>query len=307
MAFREIGSTLKKVYQEVIANHTMAMAAGLSYYFVMSLFPLLILAASIVSFLPIPNLFDTILGAMQRVIPADGMGLVRGILKDVITPSKTSFLTIGLMGTLWTASGGFASLIEALDVAYDVPETRPIYQTRALAIWLMFVIGGLLVLGAVAMFLGPEFGTWLAAKLHLSWMFAMVWPYLRWGISVAFTVLAIELMFYWAPNVKQRFWATLPGAAVGVGFWIAASYALGLYFQHFAHFNRTYGALGAAVALMVWLYWSWFFILVGAEINAELLKASGDGRLIIKHPPPKVIRAKPAWEEEVEQEGKKAA
>jgi membrane protein len=307
MAFREIGSTLKKVYQEVMVNHTMAMAAGLSYYFVMSLFPLLILAASIVSFLPIPNLFDTILGAMQRVIPADGMGLVRGILKDVITPSKTSFLTIGLMGTLWTASGGFASLIEALDVAYDVPETRPIYQTRALAIWLMFVIGGLLVLGAVAMFLGPEFGTWLAAKLHLSWMFAMVWPYLRWGISVAFTVLAIELMFYWAPNVKQRFWATLPGAAVGVGFWIAASYALGLYFQHFAHFNRTYGALGAAVALMVWLYWSWFFILVGAEINAELLKASGDGRLIIKHPPPKVIRAKPAWEEEVEQEGKKAA
>jgi membrane protein len=171
----------------------------------------------------------------------------------------------------------------------------------------MFVIGGLLVLGAVAMFLGPEFGNWLAAKLHLSWMFAMTWPYLRWVISVAFTVLAIELMFYWAPNVKQRFWATLPGAAVGVGFWIAASYALGLYFQHFAHFNRTYGALGAAVALMVWLYWSWFFILVGAEINAELLKASGDGRLVIKHPPPKVIRAKPAWEEEVEQEGKKAA
>jgi membrane protein len=114
-------------------------------------------------------------------------------------------------------------------------------------------------------------------------------------------------MFYWAPNVKQRFWATLPGAAVGVGFWIAASYALGLYFRHFAHFNRTYGALGAAVALMVWLYWSWFFILVGAEINAELLKASGDGLLVIKHPPPKVIRAKPAWEEQVEQEGKKAA
>jgi membrane protein len=307
MAIREVGSTLKKAYHDIMANHTMAMAAGLSYYFVMSLFPLLILAASIVSFLPIPNLFDTILGAMQSVIPADSMGLVRGILKDVVTPNKGSFLTLGILGTLWSASGGFASLIEALNVAYDVPETRPFYQTRPLAIGLMFVVGGLMVMGAVSMFLGPQFGVWLATKLHLSWVFAMVWPYLRWGIAIAFTVLGVELMFYWAPNVKQRFWATLPGAAIGVGFWIAASYALGLYFQHFAHFNKTYGTLGAAVALMVWLYWSWFFILAGAEINSELLKASGDGRLVLKHPPPRVVRAKPAWEEDVEPPDKRAA
>jgi membrane protein len=305
MALREIGSILNKTCQNIRANHTMTIAAGLSYYFVMSLFPLLILAASIVSLLPIPNLFDTILAAMQRVIPADSMGLVRGIVNDVITPSKRSFLTIGLLGTLWTASSGFANLIEALDVAYNVPETRPFYQTRALAVGLIFVIGGLLVLGAVSLFLGPEFGTWVAAKLHLSWMFAMMWPYLRWTISVAFAIVAVELMFFWAPNVKQRFWATLPGAAVGVGFWIATSYVLGLYFQHFAHFNRTYGALGGAVALMVWLYWSWFFILVGAEINSELLKASQKGRLAIKHPPAQIVHTPPAWEEEGK--GKKTA
>ncbi len=307
MAFREIGLTLKKTYEDIVANHTMAMAAGLSYYFVMSLFPLLILSAAIVSLLPIPHLFGTILHALQAVIPADSMGLVRGILRDVVAPNQRKLFTVGILGTMWAASGGFANLIEALNVAYDVPETRPFYQTRTLAIGLMLVVGSLLVLGAVSMFLGPEFGNWLAAKLHLSWMFAMLWPYLRWAISIAFTVLAIELMFYWAPNVKQRFWATLPGAAIGVAFWIAASYALGLYFQHFANFNRTYGTLGAAVALMVWLYWSWFFVLVGAEINAELLKSSGDGRLVLKHPPPRVIRAKPAWEEAGEQEGKKAA
>jgi membrane protein len=304
MAIREIGSLLKRVFDEISTHHTMALAAGLSYYFVMSLFPLLILAAAIVSFLPIPDLFDKILYAMQSVIPADSMGLVRAILKDVITPSKGSFLTIGILGTLWSASGGFASLIEALNVAYDVPETRPFYKTRTLAIGLMVVVGGLMVLGAVSMFLGPEFGTWLSVKLHLSWMFAVTWPYLRWGISIAFTVLAVELIFYWAPNVKQRFWATLPGAMVGVGFWIASSYALGLYFQHFAHFNKTYGTLGAAVALMVWLYWTWFFILAGAEINSEMLKASGHGKLVLKHPPPRAIIARPAWEEEKDEEQK---
>jgi membrane protein len=286
MAFREVGCTLKHVYEDISRNHTMAMAAGLSFYFVLSLFPLLILAAAIVSFLPIPNLFDRILWAMQTVIPADSMGLVRGILKDVITPSKGSFLTIGILGTLWSASGGFASLIEALNVAYDVPETRPFYKTRALAIGLMFVIGGLLVVGSVSMFLGPQFGEWLANK-----------AYLRWTISIAFAILAVELLFYWAPNVKQRFWATLPGAALGVAFWIAASYGLGLYFQHFANFNKTYGTLGAAVALMTWLYWSWLFILIGAEINSELLKSSGNGKLFLKQAPPRVIHARPAWEE----------
>jgi len=129
-------------------------------------------------------------------------------------------------------------------------------------------------------------------------MFARVWPVWRWAISIAFTVLAVELMFYWAPNVKQRFWSTLPGAAVGIGFWIAASYALSQYFQHFANFNKTYGALGAAIALMVWLYWSWFFILVGAEINSELLKAQGHGRIELKEPPPRAVYARPAWEED---------
>lgn len=298
MAIHEIGSTVRQVYNDVMNNHTMALAAGLSYYFVMSLFPALILAAALVGYIPVPHLFGTILGAMERVIPADSMGLVRAVLRDVISPHKGSFLTIGLLGTIWTASGGFASLIEALNVAYDVPETRPIWKTRLLAIGLMVVIGGLMFLGAITMFLGPEFGAWLAAKMSLSWVFAEIWPVLRWVISVAFTVLGVELTFYWAPNVKQKFLATLPGAAMGVGFWIGASYALGIYFQNFANFNKTYGTLGAAIALMVWLYWSWFFILLGAELNSELLKAQGHGRVELKQPPPRVIHARPAWEED---------
>jgi membrane protein len=298
MAIREIGSVVKQVYNDVLTNHTMAMAAGLSYYFVMSLFPLLILAAALVGYLPIPHLFDTILGAMQRVMPADSIGLVRAVLRSVISPHKGSFLTIGILGTVWTASGGFASLIEALNVAYDVPETRPFWKTRALALGLMIVIGALLVVGATAMFVGPQFGAWLATKTSLSWAFAMAWPTLRWLISIGFILLGVELVFYWAPNVKQDFVATLPGAAMGVAFWIGASYALGVYFQNFAHFNKTYGTLGAAVALMVWLYWSWFVILLGAEVNSELLKAKGHGRMELKQPPPHVIHARPAWEEE---------
>ena len=167
---------------------------------------------------------------------------------------------------------------------------------------LMVVMGGFLIAGVGLMFLGPQFGAWLATKTSMVGLgFAYMWPTLRWVLSITFVVLAIEIMFFWAPNVKQRFWATLPGAAVGVGFWIAASYALGLYFQHLAHFNKTYGTLGAAVALMTWLYWSWLFILIGAEINSELLKSEGKGKLFLKQAPPRVIFARPAWEEAAEE------
>ncbi|HET8668111.1 MAG TPA: YihY/virulence factor BrkB family protein, partial [Terriglobales bacterium] len=109
--------------------------------------------------------------------------------------------------------------------------------------------------------------------------------------------LAVEVIYFWAPNVEQRFLATLPGAIIGVIFWIGSSYGLGIYFQKFANYNKTYGILGAAMALMVWLYWSWFAILVGAEINSELVKAGGEGKLELKEKPPAAVKPRPAWEE----------
>jgi membrane protein len=197
-------------------------------------------------------------------------------------------------------------LIEALNVAHNVPETRPMWKTRLLAIELMFVIGTLMVLGVTLMFVGPQFGGWLAAKVGLSDQFGDAWPVLRWVLSVTFMVAAVELTFYRAPNVKQRFWATLPGAAIGVGFWIGTSFALGLYFRSFANYNKTYGTLAGAVALMAWLYYSWLMILIGAEFNSELLKAAGHGRLPLKQPPPYAIRVRPAWEEDLRPEAEKA-
>lgn len=300
------GDILKKAYADILNNHIMAMAAGLSYYFVMSLFPLLILAASIVAFLPIPDLFDRIIAAMGQFMPPDSMGLVRAVLHDVVSPHKGSFLTVGILGTLWTASGGFASLIEALNVAYDIPETRPIWKTRLTAIGLMLVTGTLFIFGVALMFVGPQFGGWLAGKAGLSDQFADAWPVIRWALAVSFMVLGVEIMFFWAPNVKQRFWATLPGAVIGVAFWIGTSYALGLYFRSFAHFNKTYGTLAGAIALMAWLYYSWLMILVGAEINSELLKAAGRGSLPLKQPPPHAVRVRPAWEEDLRTDAEKA-
>jgi membrane protein len=136
------------------------------------------------------------------------------------------------------------------------------------------------------MIVGPRFGQWLAAKVHVSQLFVLVWPYLHWSASVLFTIFAVEVLYFVAPNVRQRFFATLPGAVLAVGCWIGLSYLLGIYFRSFANFNKTYGTLGAAVALMVWLYWTGFAMLVGAELNAEVAKVSARGRISQKPEPP---------------------
>ena len=281
MRWNQFKSALGHTYEGVRRKHTTQMAAGLSYYFVMSLFPLLIVFAAAVAYLPVPNLFDQALAFAARFMPHDSIGLVKTVLRQVITPHRGKFMSFGIVGTIWAASGGFSSMMEALNVAYDVPESRPFWKTRPLAIGLTFLIGILLVIALAFMLVGPNFGGWLAAKVGLGSVFVAVWPYLRWSIAVAFAVLAIELIYFLAPNVRQRFRRTLPGAALAVACWLVLSWALGVYFQHFTNLNKTYGTLAAAIALMVWLYWTAFAILLGGEINADLLHEEGR-RLALK-------------------------
>jgi len=266
------------------------MAAALSYYFVLSLFPALILLSALVAYLRVPDLFNQTLNLMGRFIPGDSMGIVRRVLADVISPNRGAFLSFGLLGTLWAASGGFSAAMEALNIAYEVDETRPFWKTRPLAVLLTFEIGGLLLISLAVMIVGPRFGEWLAAKAHVSRIFAFLWPYIHWTVSVGFTVLAVEVLYFSAPNIKQRFLATLPGAVLAVGGWIGFSYLLGVYFRNFANFNRTYGTLGAAIALMVWLYWTGFAMLVGAELNAELAKVSDEGKIPQKEEPEAITK-----------------
>jgi membrane protein len=285
-----IKHALVQTYGDLLRNHTLQMAAALAYYFVLSLFPALIFLSAVVAFLPLPDLFNQALGMMARFLPPDSMGLVRRVLSDVITPHRGTFLSFGIFGTLWAASGGFSAAIEALNIAYDVQDDRPFWKTRPLAMGLALVTGALMLVALSVMIVGPRFGEWLAARVHLSYLFVLLWPYVHWAIAIGFTILAVEALYFLAPNVKQRFLATLPGAILAVGCWIALSYLLGLYFRHFANFNKTYGTLGAAIALMIWLYWIGIAMLVGAELNCELAKISRQGKIEQKHEPPRITK-----------------
>jgi membrane protein len=279
MTFSGIKDAVWRTTEDIFQKHTFQIAAALAYYFVLAIFPALILLSAVIAYVPVQNLFNQVLALLGSFVPPDSMQAVQTVLANVVTPNRGTLLSFGILGILWTASGGFASAIEALNIAYEVEEGRPFWVTRPLAVGLTFMVGLLLLIALAVMIMGPHFGQRLADHLRLSWLFVTAWPYIHWAISFGFTVLAVEVVYFVAPNVKQRFWSTLPGAVLSVISWVGLSYALGVYFRSFAHFNKTYGTIGAVIALMVWLYWNGFVMLVGAQLNCQLAKESKKGKI----------------------------
>ncbi|MGO9517004.1 MAG: YihY/virulence factor BrkB family protein [Candidatus Korobacteraceae bacterium] len=286
MRVRQWKRVVVNVFTDVNQNHIFPFAAALSYYFLLALFPALIAVATFVGYLPIPHLFNTIVAAMAQVVPPESMGLVRRVVADVTLYNHPALLSFGLLAALWTCSSAFATMIEALNVAYDVPETRPMWKTRLLAFELTFLVGLLVAVAFVFLVVGPHFGKFLAGELGLTKTFAAFWPISQHALAAILMVLAIEGLYFMAPNVKHSFSASLPGAVFAVLGWILLSDGLSLYFQKFEHLNKTYGVLGGGIALLVWLYWTGFIILVGAELNSELLKLSNNAD-VAPQPPPK--------------------
>jgi membrane protein len=266
-AWLTIKRSLITIYNDVYDEHLFVFAAGLSYYFVLSLFPLLVSMASLLGYVPIPHLFEGLLGLMARLVPGDGMRLVRNIVADAVNHKHPHFLTLGLAFTIWTASSGFAAIIDGLDVVYRVRETRPVWKTRPIALGLTLLAGSLLLVAVGLMVEGTYLGIWFTSRFDLNPASFAAWRYLRGSIAVCFAVLAVELLYHFGPDVKQRFRDSLAGAIVAVMTWIGLSYLLGLYFRHFDSLDKTYGPLGAAIGLYLWFYLSGFAVLVGGEIN----------------------------------------
>ncbi len=258
-------------------------AAALAYFFLLALFPLLIFLASLLSYAPIANLFDEVVELMSAVVPRDAMMLIRAVLRDVLR-TNVGLLSVGMAGALIAASSGFSALIGALNLAYHVAEGRPYWKKRLVALGLTILVGILTLAALVALVLGPQFGSWVTRWLGVNPIFASLWPYLRWTAAVGFAVISVELVYFLAPNVKQRFRAQVPGAIVAVVALITSSYGLSWYLRHLANMAKTYGTLGAVIALMLWLYVSALAILIGAGLNSALARSEGQ-QLPEKEPP----------------------
>jgi membrane protein len=264
---------LDRAIHDVQDHHTLQVAAALSYYFFLALFPGLIVLSALFSSIPTTDLFGWVLVTMGRLLPPETMQLIFSVLADVLSAHRRAWLSFGMLGMLWVATAAFDALIEALNIAYDIKDDRPFWKTRLLALGLAAICGGLFLVGLGVILVGPRFGDWLASRLDIPQAFAALWPFLHWTIAIGFTVLAVELLYFLAPRIKPRFVDTLPGAVLTVGAWLGLSSILGVYFRHFANYSRTYGTLGGFIAFLIWCQWTSFAMLIGAEINTELAKA----------------------------------
>ena len=149
---------------------------------------------------------------MARILPPDTTRFVQSMLINLVGANHKAWLSFGMVGIIWVASSAFDAVIEALDITYDVKSNRPMWKTRLLALVLGGICVTLLIVALAVMIVGPEFGTWLAARIPVSQGFVVLWPLLHWSIAISFTVLAVETVYFLAPNVKQSFLGTLPGA-----------------------------------------------------------------------------------------------
>jgi membrane protein len=289
---RELSAT---VYQEIFRTRAFTMAAAMSYYFLLALLPLLIFLSAMLGYLPIPNLFEQLLDLLEVLVPPAAMEMVERILASLLVPHRGGLLSFGLLSYLWTASGGFAASIEALNVAYDVEKGRSWWRDRLQALLLTLTTGVLSILGLLLIIAGPRFGRLLTELFPIPEGFGDIWPSLRLITIFVIFVMAVELQYYLAPNRKQRFVETLPGALVAVVGIYLSSAGLSYYFGHLTNYNKTYGSLGAVIILMLWFYVVALLFIVGAELNAELLKQESAHREhTAMRPMPAKVKGAPA-------------
>ncbi len=271
------------LFNEIMRTRVLTIGAAVAFFLLMSLVPLLMVASALLSALRIPNLFQQLLDMMALLVPPDAMALVKSVLSSILTAHPARILSIGVLSYLWAAAGSFSALIEALNIAYDVPVERSWWRDKLQALLLTLVCGGLAVVTLLLVLAGPHFIHFLSYILPVPGVFALIWPPLRITLMFVTFVTNVMLLYYLGPNRKVSFRSSLPGAALAVGIWILGSLGLDFYIGHFSNYNATYGSLGAIIVLMLWLYLTSVSILVGAELNAELWKQRHAGLLAAQH------------------------
>ena len=263
-----------RTWREAGQDKVAGAAAELSYYFLLALFPLLIFLTSIIGFLP--GVDNSLLIGLEKALPPDAMKLVRDVLEDVVSHRSGGVLSFALIGALWAASSGVASLMEALNVAYGATESRPFWKRRLVALGMTLIVA-LLVLGGSAMIMvGHRTGDWLERTLSLRPVLSFLSTVAGYLTGYGLLLAGITLLYYFCPNVPQSKSRVMPGALFASTGVVIGSFLFSVYLRIVPSASATYGSLGAVVTLMLWLYIMGLLLLVGGELNSELARADNE-------------------------------
>jgi membrane protein len=258
----------KRAGSAFLADDAMGLAHQIAYSWMLAFFPAV---AFFLGLLGVLNLYDELQSFLEPISPSGVIRFIEGLQKDSAGSASATALVVGGVGAVWAASGAMGSVIKAVNRAYDRMETRPVWKTRLTAVVLVLLSSATVLLLAVLIVFGGPLGTAIADKAGLGSAFTLFWGIARWPIAFVAVLLLFGLIYYYAPNLEHRHWQWVtPGSLIGALLWLALSGLFTLYVTFAGSYSKTYGSIAAGVILMLWLNYSAWAILFGAELNSEL-------------------------------------
>jgi membrane protein len=268
---------LERTFREFNDDDCLNLAAQLAYYYFLSLFPAVLFLIAFASFFPLSHFTDDIVRMLGPVTPPSVLAFLSEQMRRISDADSGGILTIGILGAIWSSSAALVAIISSLNRAYDLNETRPWWKVRLLAMALTLALAFFVLVSFTLVLAGPTIAERLAATFGLGPVFEWGWKILQWPLVVALVAAGIGLIYYVAPDTRQRWSWIAPGALVATLVWLIASFGFKIYLAQFADYNATYGAVGGVIALLLWFYISGVAILIGAEMNSEIEHASSNG------------------------------
>ncbi len=274
----------RRTVSEFRTDNLTDLAAALTYYGVLAIFPALIVVVSLLGLVG-HSATQPLIENLDKVAPGPAKSIFTSAFQNLQRSRGTAGVAfvVGLAVALWSASGYVAAFMRASNAIYDVEEGRPIWKTLPLRVLVTLVIVLLLAVSAIAVVLTGGLARAAGGVLGVGSSAVTIWDIAKWPVLLVLVSVMFAILYWAAPNVKHPGfrWIT-PGGLLAVVVWLAASALFAVYVAAFSSYNKTYGALAAVVVFLVWLWISNIAVLLGAELNAELER----GRRIEAGQPP---------------------
>jgi membrane protein len=270
---------LSRTFKEAfLRDNCLGMAAQLAYYFFFALFPALLVLLAIASYFPVERLIDDLFATLGGFAPPEALTIITDQIRKISSGEQGGLLTIGMLAALWSSSAAMTAIIDTVNRAYGVDETRPWWKVRLIAIGLTFGLSIFIIVSFALILVGPALAEQLAGRLGLGQVFEWTWKILQWPVVFALVATAIAIVYYHAPDVKQKWVWLTPGSLFATVVWLLASLGFKYYVAKIGAYTETYGAIGGVMILMLWFYLSGLVVLIGAEMNAEIEHAAPAGK-----------------------------
>jgi membrane protein len=273
---------IKLLFKEMGSDHVGAFAGNLAYSALFALFPFAIFLLSLLGIFHATNLVNTMIGRISGSLPPEAVRLIRQNILTVAQSHAGGAFTISaiisLLLALYGVSGAFRAVMEATNVVYNVTDNRPIWKRYLISIGLALSSAVLLIGALVLALFGPAIGRSVANHVGLGDAFTLAWNIVQWPVLLVFVLTAFALIYYFAPDVKQKFRFISPGSIVAVVLWVIFSGIFSLYVNNFGSYNKTYGTLAGLVILLLFMYYSGMILLMGAEMNQIIEQHAPGGK-----------------------------